>query len=82
MAACHRPGSISPTKQLGLKHLVVSQPFGAMLLMEEMIELVEMEIRELLEEMGSVRTTLLSKGLPPCALRTPSQLGLEAIITS
>lgn len=54
-------------KQLGLKHLVVfiNKCDAAY---EEMIELVEMEIRELLEEMGFI----LSKGLPSVLLRTQS----------
>ena len=54
-------------KQLGLKHLVVfiNKCDAAY---EEMIELVEMEIRELLEEMGFI----LSKGLPSVLLRTRS----------
>ena len=54
-------------KQLGLKHLVVfiNKCDAAY---EEMIELLDMEIRELLEEMGFI----LSKGLPSVLLRTQS----------
>jgi elongation factor Tu len=55
-------------KQLGLKHLVVfiNKCDAAY---EEMIELLDMEIRELLEEMGGF---ILSKGLPSVLLRTQS----------
>jgi len=68
------------TKQLGLKHLVVfiNKCDAAD---EEMIELVEMEIRELLEEMGfSEENTPIVKGSALCALEdTKPELGLEAI---
>jgi len=68
------------TKQLGLKHLVVfiNKCDAAD---EEMIELVEMEIRELLEEMGfSEDNTPIVKGSALCALEdTKPELGLEAI---
>ena len=55
-------------KQLGLKHLVVfiNKCDAAD---EEMIELVEMEIRELLEEKGfSEDNTPIVKGSARCAL--------------
>eukprot|EP00092_Neocalanus_flemingeri_P001049 GFUD01001119.1.p1 GENE.GFUD01001119.1~~GFUD01001119.1.p1 ORF type:complete len:483 (-),score=152.01 GFUD01001119.1:123-1394(-) len=68
------------TKQLGLKHLVVfiNKCDAAD---EEMIELVEMEIRELLDEMGfSEDNTPIVKGSALCALEdTKPELGLEAI---
>jgi len=68
------------TKQLGLKHLVVfiNKCDAAD---EEMIELVEMEIRELLEEMGfSEEDTPIVKGSALCALEgTKPELGVEAI---
>merc|ERR1719318_1209568 len=68
------------TKQLGLKHLVVfiNKCDAAD---EEMIELVEMEIRELLEEMGfSEENTPIVKGSALCALEdTKPELGVEAI---
>jgi translation elongation factor EF-Tu-like GTPase len=54
-------------KQLGLMHLVVFI-HKCDAAYEEMIELLEMEIRELLEEMGFI----LSKGLPSVLLRTRS----------
>merc|ERR1719385_488691 len=68
------------TKQLGLKHLVVfiNKCDAAD---EEMIELVEMEIRELLEEMGfSEDNTPIVKGSALCALEdTKPELGVDSI---
>jgi len=68
------------TKQLGLKHLVVfiNKCDAAD---EEMIELVEMEIRELLEEMGfDEEKTPIVKGSALCALEgTNPDLGVNAI---
>ena len=47
---------------------------------KEIIELVQMEIRELLEEMGSEENTPIVKGSALCALEdTKSELGMEAI---
>merc|ERR1740124_1925562 len=68
------------TKQLGIKHLVIfiNKCDAAD---EEMIELVEMEIRELLDEMGySEENSPIVKGSALCALedRQP-ELGVEAI---
>ena len=63
-------------KQLGLKHLVVfiNKCDAAY---EEMIELLDMEIRELLEEMGGVH---IVQGSALCALEdTKPELGVEAI---
>jgi len=71
---------ITLTKQLGLKHLVVfiNKCDAAD---EEMIELVEMEVRELLEEMGfSEDNTPIVKGSALCALEgNQPELGVEAI---
>jgi len=68
------------TKQLGLKHLVVfiNKCDAAD---EEMIELVDMEIRELLEEMGfSGEDTPIVKGSALCAMEdTNPELGEQAI---
>jgi len=68
------------TKQLGLKHLVIfiNKCDAAD---EEMIELVEMEIRELLEEMGfDENNTPIVKGSALCALEdTKPELGVDAI---
>jgi len=68
------------TKQLGLKHLVIfiNKCDAAD---EEMIELVEMEIRELLGEMGfDEDATPVVKGSALCALEgTKPELGVEAI---
>jgi len=68
------------TKQLGLKHLVIfiNKCDAAD---EEMIELVEMEIRELLEEMGfDEASTPIVKGSALCALEdTKPELGVDAI---
>ena len=68
------------TKQLGLKHLVIfiNKCDAAD---EEMIELVEMEIRELLEEMGfDEESTPIVKGSALCALEdTKPELGVDAI---
>ena len=68
------------TKQLGLKHLVVfiNKCDAAD---EEMIELVEMEIRELLEEMGfSEDNTPIVRGSALCALEdTKPELGVDSI---
>jgi len=67
------------TKQLGLKHLVVfiNKCDAAD---EEMIELVEMEVRELLEEMGFSEDTPVVKGSALCALEDKQpELGVEAI---
>jgi len=67
------------TKQLGLAHLVVfiNKCDAAD---EEMIELVEMEIRELLEEMGFSEDTPVLKGSALCALEDKQpELGVEAI---
>lgn len=68
------------TKQLGLKHLVVfiNKCDAAD---EEMIELVEMEIRELLDEMGfSEENSPIVKGSALCALEGTNQaLGKDAI---
>lgn len=68
------------TKQLGLKHLVIyiNKCDAAD---EEMIELVEMEIRELLEEMGfSGDDTPIVKGSALCALEgTKPELGVDSI---
>lgn len=67
------------TKQLGLKHLVVfiNKCDAAD---EEMIELVEMEISELLQEMGFEENTPIIKGSALCALDgTKPELGLNSI---
>jgi len=68
------------TKQLGLKHLVVfiNKCDAAD---EEMIELVEMEIRELLEEMGfPEESSPIVKGSALAALEdTNKELGVAAI---
>ena len=68
------------TKQLGLKHLVIfiNKCDAAD---EEMIELVEMEIRELLGEMGfDEDATPVVKGSALCALEgTKPELGVESI---
>jgi len=68
------------TKQLGLKHLVIyiNKCDAAD---EEMIELVEMEISELLEEMGfSADNTPIVKGSALCALEDKSpELGVDSI---
>ena len=69
------------TKQLGLKHLVVfiNKCDAAD---EEMIELVEMEIRELLEEMGFSEdsTPIVKWSALWCALEdTKPELWVEAI---
>merc|ERR1712181_81637 len=68
------------TKQLGLKHLVIfiNKCDAAD---EEMIELVEMEIRELLDEMGfDEASTPIVKGSALCALEdTNPELGVDAI---
>ena len=67
-------------KQLGIKHLVVfiNKCDAAD---EEMIELVEMEIRELLDTMGfSEESTPIVKGSALCALEdTKPDLGEKAI---
>jgi len=66
------------TKQLGLKHLVVyiNKCDAAD---EEMIELVEMEISELLEEMGFADVPIV-KGSALCSLEgTKPELGEESI---
>ena len=57
-------------KQLGLRHLVAAD--------EEMIKLVEIKIRELLEEMGfSEDNTPIGKGSLICALEdTKPELGI------
>ena len=68
------------TKQLGLKHLVIfiNKCDAAD---EEMIELVEMEIRELLDEMGfNGDETPIVKGSALCALDgTKPELGVDSI---
>lgn len=67
------------TKQLGLKHLVIyiNKCDAAD---EEMIELVEMEIRELLEEMGFDENTPVVKGSALCALEDKQpELGVDSI---
>jgi len=68
------------TKQLGLQHLVIyiNKCDAAD---EEMIELVEMEIRELLEEMGwDGDATPIVKGSALCALEgTKKELGEDSI---
>ena len=68
------------TKQLGLKHLVVfiNKCDAAD---DEMIELVEMEIRELLDEMGfPEENSPIVKGSALCALEgTKPELGVQAI---
>merc|ERR1719369_1449571 len=68
------------TKQLGLKHLVIyiNKCDAAD---EEMIELVEMEIRELLGEMGfDEDSTPIVKGSALCALEgTKPDLGVDSI---
>ena len=68
------------TKQLGLKHLVVfiNKCDAAD---DEMIELVEMEIRELLEEMGfPEENSPIVKGSALAALEdTNKELGVDAI---
>jgi len=68
------------TKQLGIKHLVIfiNKCDAAD---EEMIELVEMEIRELLDEMGySEENSPIVKGSALCALEGKQpELGVEAI---
>jgi len=68
------------TKQLGLKHLVIyiNKCDAAD---EEMIELVEMEIRELLGEMGfDEDSTPIVKGSALCALEgTKPELGVDSI---
>jgi len=68
------------TKQLGLKHLIVfiNKCDTAD---EEMIELVEMEVRELLDEMGfSEDNSPIVKGSALCALEDKQpELGVEAI---
>jgi len=67
------------TKQLGLKHLVVyinkCDAADA-----EMIELVEMEIGELLDEMGFGGNTPIIKGSALCALEgSKPELGVDSI---
>jgi len=71
---------ITLTKQLGVKHMVVfiNKCDAAD---EEMIELVEMEVRELLDEMGfSEENTPIVKGSALCALEGNNpELGVDAI---
>jgi len=68
------------TKQLGVKHLVIfiNKCDAAD---EEMIELVEMEVRELLDEMGyDEERSPICKGSALCALEdTKPEIGAQAI---